>query len=217
MPRGTNHSTQEATSDVSREQKAQVGLRKALATTRQTGLRRRWRRFESCRGHHVMSQDIGIRPNLRVRPFCCSESSAGLVVAGGVEGEFAQELAGGGVDDADVAVEDEQQDVGSGVGSSEVFHSLAKQSCPLVRGGALSPELRGPYVGNPSARRPDDLAGIPHLGDRRLRVSTVGDRRMRVFTAVGPAVTALQRRSPATGSPQTAITATAAAVSRRAR
>jgi hypothetical protein len=42
-----------------------------------------------------------------------------LVVAGGVEREFAQEFAGGGVDDADVAVLDQEQDVGSGVGSSD--------------------------------------------------------------------------------------------------
>jgi hypothetical protein len=33
-----------------------------------------------------------------------------LVVAGGVEGEVAEELTGGGVDDADVAVGDEQDD-----------------------------------------------------------------------------------------------------------
>jgi hypothetical protein len=42
-----------------------------------------------------------------------------LVVLGGVEGEFAQEFAGGGVDDADVEVLDEDQDVGSGVGSGD--------------------------------------------------------------------------------------------------
>jgi len=45
--------------------------------------------------------------------------SGGLVVAGGVDGEFAEEFAGGGVDDADVEVVDEQQDVGSGVGSAD--------------------------------------------------------------------------------------------------
>lgn len=45
-------------------------------------------------------------------------SFLGLVVAAGVDGEFAQELAGGGVDDADVEVVDEQDDVGSGVGST---------------------------------------------------------------------------------------------------
>jgi hypothetical protein len=33
--------------------------------------------------------------------------AGGLVVAAGVDGEFASELAGGGVDDADVAVVDQ--------------------------------------------------------------------------------------------------------------
>ena len=55
MSRGTNHSTQEATRDTGREQKAQVGRRKASAITRSTGLRRRERRFESCRGHHPLT------------------------------------------------------------------------------------------------------------------------------------------------------------------
>ena len=53
MSRGTNHSTQEVTRDTGREQKAQVGRRKASAITRSTGLRRRERRFESCRGHYA--------------------------------------------------------------------------------------------------------------------------------------------------------------------
>ncbi len=43
----------------------------------------------------------------------------GLVVAGGVEGEFAEELACGGVDDADVEVVNQDQDAGSGVGSPD--------------------------------------------------------------------------------------------------
>ena len=46
-------------------------------------------------------------------------SAGGLVGAGGVEGEIAQEFAGGGVDDADVQVLDEQQDVGPGVGPAD--------------------------------------------------------------------------------------------------
>jgi hypothetical protein len=37
------------------EQKDQVGHQKASATTRSTGLRRRERRFESCRGHHSLT------------------------------------------------------------------------------------------------------------------------------------------------------------------
>ena len=54
MSRGTNHSTQEVTRDTGREQEAQVGRPKAPPITRSTGLRRRERRFESCRGHHVL-------------------------------------------------------------------------------------------------------------------------------------------------------------------
>ena len=46
-------------------------------------------------------------------------AAGGLVVAGGVEGEFAEEFAGGGVDDADVQVLHEEQDAGSGVGSAD--------------------------------------------------------------------------------------------------
>ncbi len=46
-------------------------------------------------------------------------AAGGLVVAVGVDGELAQDLAGGGVDDRDVEVVDEDLDVGSGVGSSD--------------------------------------------------------------------------------------------------
>ena len=42
--------------------------------------------------------------------------AGGLVVAVRVEGEFAEALSGGGVDDADLEAVDEQQDVGSCVG-----------------------------------------------------------------------------------------------------
>ena len=43
----------------------------------------------------------------------------GLVVAGGVDDQLAQQLAGGRVDDADLEVLDNQQDGGSGVGSAD--------------------------------------------------------------------------------------------------
>ena len=66
-----------------------------------------------------MSQDIGIGPNLRVRPFVRLGWVAGLVVAGGVEGELAEQVAGVFVDHADVAVLDQEQDGGSGGGSSD--------------------------------------------------------------------------------------------------
>lgn len=42
-----------------------------------------------------------------------------MVAAVGVEGEGAQDFAGGGVDDADLEVGDEHDDGGSGVGSSD--------------------------------------------------------------------------------------------------
>jgi hypothetical protein len=46
-------------------------------------------------------------------------AAGGLVVAIGVEGEFAEEFPGGGVDDADVQVADEHEDAGSGVGPAD--------------------------------------------------------------------------------------------------
>jgi hypothetical protein len=46
-------------------------------------------------------------------------AASGLVVAAGVDGQFAEELPGGGVDDADLEVVDEHDEVGSGVGSSD--------------------------------------------------------------------------------------------------
>jgi len=45
--------------------------------------------------------------------------AGGLVVAGRVEDQFAEEFAGGGADDADVQVLDQEQGVGSGVGPAD--------------------------------------------------------------------------------------------------
>jgi hypothetical protein len=42
-----------------------------------------------------------------------------LVALGWVEDEFAEQFAGGGVDDADVTVLDQDEDAGSGVGSAD--------------------------------------------------------------------------------------------------
>src|SRR3954470_20235040 len=72
-----------------------------------------------------MSQDIGIAQTHDSRVWASAFrggagwSAGGLVVAAGVDGELAEEFAGGGVDDADVQVLDEQQDVGSGVGPAD--------------------------------------------------------------------------------------------------
>jgi len=54
-----------------------------------------------------------------------------LVVDVGVEGEFAEEFAGGGVDDADVEVVGEEDDAGSGVGSS---HADVVESSVVAQG-----------------------------------------------------------------------------------
>ena len=73
--------------------------------------------------------------------------SGGLVVAGGVECEFAEDLAGGGVDDGDVEVLDQEPDVGSGVGSSDAD---VVQAAVVAQGhGADAVDLVGadPVVG----------------------------------------------------------------------
>ena len=49
----------------------------------------------------------------------CVGAGNRLVALGRVEDELADELAGGGVDDADVQVLDEHKDAGSGVGSAD--------------------------------------------------------------------------------------------------
>lgn len=46
-------------------------------------------------------------------------SAGAVVVAGGVDEEVSEDLAGGGVHDAHVQVLDEEEDVGSGVGSAD--------------------------------------------------------------------------------------------------
>ena len=84
------------------------------------------RRFESCRGHPCDVSGHSGRPE-PASGFgslwfsgCGAGWSAGAVVAaGGVDGELAEDLAGGGVDDAYVEVGDEQDDAGSGVGSAD--------------------------------------------------------------------------------------------------
>ena len=73
--------------------------------------------FDSLRARSVMSQDIGnpcthIFVGSGVSPFGCgsSWSAGGLVAGGGVEDELAEEFSGGGIDDSDAEVVDEDQD-----------------------------------------------------------------------------------------------------------
>jgi hypothetical protein len=70
-----------------------------------------------------MSQDIEDTANLRrvrgVFLWPSGRAAGGLVVLVGVEDEFADELAGVGIDDAYVQVLDEEQDAVSGVGAAD--------------------------------------------------------------------------------------------------
>src|SRR5215831_5256865 len=84
-----------------------------VAAVNRTGLRSRERRFESCRGGLVVSQDIVDRCRWTS---WTSGQSLRLVVAGGVEGELTQERSVGGKD-TDVEVGDQDDDFGSGVPS----------------------------------------------------------------------------------------------------
>ncbi len=72
----------------------------------------RGRRFKSCPRYDVMSQDIGDSRACECRSCCCSfrvsggalRCSGGLVVAAGVEDQFAEEFADGGDADSDLQV-----------------------------------------------------------------------------------------------------------------
>src|SRR6187200_418132 len=89
------------------------------------------RGFESPRSPQCDVSRHRKRPNLRsgfgsfrfswtVGASGAADGCSGAVVAAvGVEGEVAVELAGGGVDDADVGVGDEQHDASSGEGAAE--------------------------------------------------------------------------------------------------
>ena len=75
-------------------------------------------------------------------------SSGGLVVPAGVDGELAEEFAGGGVDDADLDVLEEQQDVGSGAGSAD------------ADGVQAAGQARGDAAGGVDAVGADPVVGV---------------------------------------------------------
>jgi hypothetical protein len=82
-------------------------------------------------------------------------AAQGLVVPAGVEGELAQELTGVFVDHADVAVLDEEQDVGSGVGSADA---------DVVQPAVVA---QGDHAGVVDAVVADPLVGGWGVGGRR--------------------------------------------------
>jgi hypothetical protein len=89
----------------------------------------------------------------------------GLVVAGGVDDQLAQQLAGGRVDDADLEVLDEQQDGGSGVGSADTD----------VVEAAVDPQ--GDLAVGVDAVVPDAVVGVVACGGSGFGAGLVGDSR----------------------------------------
>ena len=74
----------------------------------------------------VMSRDIGKgRTCIGFGPW---SFSAGLVAAGGVEGEVAEEFACGGCDDADVEVGDDEHDGCAGVGPADAYRAVIRST-----------------------------------------------------------------------------------------
>ncbi len=86
--------------------------------------------------------------------------AGGLVVAGGVEGQIAEQFAGGGVDDADVQVLDEQQDVGSGVGSAGA-DVVELAGVAEGDGAGFADDVGADAVVVPAPRSPGAVAGVP--------------------------------------------------------
>jgi len=74
------------------------------------------------RGHPEPSLGFGVFASAG-RAWCSGRGSwwpaGGLVVPGGVDGQLAEQFAGGGVDDADMQILDEHQDAGPGVGPAD--------------------------------------------------------------------------------------------------
>jgi hypothetical protein len=70
-----------------------------------------------------------------------------LVARGCVEGEFAEEFAGGGVDDVDVQVLDEEQQAGSGVGSADADGVEPAAVAEGDLAGVVDPVGADPVVG----------------------------------------------------------------------
>jgi len=87
--------------------------------------------------------------------------ASGLVVLAWVDEQVAQDLAGGGVDHGDVEVLDEQDDVGSGVGSSDADVVELAQAAERSVQRLLAPSPAGwPWEHETAAQPP------PHLRRR---------------------------------------------------
>src|SRR5215468_10706233 len=137
------------------------------------------------RGHPEPTSGFGVFALAGVGGCGSGRAAGGLVVAGGAGGELAEQFAGGGVDDADVAVLGEQQDVGSGVGSADAdvveAAAVAHGDRPggaddvaadtvvgvgvAVAGGGFGPGLVGGGGGGPVRQRAVWPAGVVVAGE----------------------------------------------------
>src|SRR5215468_2672853 len=118
-------------------------LKTARALTRPRG-------FESHTLRCVISQDIEdtVNPHWsRCFRFRTSWFAGGLVVAAGVEGQVAEQFAGGGADDSDVQVLNQQQDVGLGVGPADAEVVEAAAVAQGDRAGGIDLVGADPVVG----------------------------------------------------------------------
>src|SRR6187455_714281 len=99
-------------------------------------------------------------------------SSGALVALGRVEGQFADEFAGGGVDDADVEVLDQDDDAGSGVGSADADGVEPAAVAQGDLAGLVDPVEADAVVGL-------GLAGLAGGGLRHRLVEGCGDGSVR--------------------------------------
>ena len=110
----------------------------------------------SDQGRRVMSQVIGDSRTYDCGFGCCHfgglrvgplAAPVALVVAAGIDGELPEEFAGDRVDDADVEVLDEQEDVGSGVGSANADVAESAGHAQGDVAGLADPVVADPVVG----------------------------------------------------------------------
>src|SRR3954466_8576451 len=91
-------------------------------------------------------------------------AAGGLVVVAGIEDEVAEELAGGGVDDPDVQVLNEQQDVGSGEGPADADVVQAAVDAQGDTSGLVDLVVADPVVGVTGAAGAGDGLGPCGVG-----------------------------------------------------
>ena len=95
----------------------------------------------------------------------CAASAAGLagglIVAARVDGEVAEDLAGGGVQHGDVEVLDEDDDAGSGVGSADADAAEADAALGSSSGGTTSSSGQAEPIGEPEEEATDETTRAP--------------------------------------------------------